>query len=102
MSEGATKQRGTVKWFNSTKGFGFITPEGGDAESGSDDLFVHQSSIHSEGFRSLAEGEVVEFNVETGEDGRTKAIDVTGPDGSHVQASRHRQYAHAHCLSIEL
>lgn len=47
-----------------------------------------QSSIHAEGFRSLAEGEAVEFSVETGEDGRTKAVEVTGPDGSHVQVRR--------------
>ena len=44
-----------------------------------------QSSIHADGFRSLAEGEVVEFSVETGDDGRTKAVDVTGPEGNPVQ-----------------
>eukprot|EP00854_Cymbomonas_tetramitiformis_P015877 gene15877-18829_t len=49
---------GTVKWFNSEKGFGFITPSDGSA-----DLFVHQSSIHAEGFRSLAENEEVEFKA---------------------------------------
>eukprot|EP00192_Tetraselmis_astigmatica_P020173 CAMPEP_0117688292 /NCGR_PEP_ID=MMETSP0804-20121206/23729_1 /TAXON_ID=1074897 /ORGANISM="Tetraselmis astigmatica, Strain CCMP880" /LENGTH=209 /DNA_ID=CAMNT_0005500689 /DNA_START=492 /DNA_END=1121 /DNA_ORIENTATION=+ len=90
MAESSEKKRGTVKWFNSTKGFGFITPEGSEAESGQDDLFVHQSSIHSEGFRSLAEGEVVEFDVETGEDGRTKAIHVTGPGGECVQGAPRR------------
>ena len=76
----AARQRGTVKWFNDTKGFGFISPE-----DGSEDLFVHQSSIKSEGFRSLAEGEEVEFSVSEGDDGRTKAVDVTGPDGSFVK-----------------
>nr|ACN27139.1 unknown [Zea mays] len=76
----AARQRGTVKWFNDTKGFGFISPE-----DGSEDLFVHQSSIKSEGFRSLAEGEEVEFSVSEGDDGRTKAVDVTGPDGSFVR-----------------
>lgn len=86
---GEAKQTGTVKWFNSTKGFGFITPT--DAgEGAADDLFVHQSSIHAEGFRSLAEGETVEFNVETGEDGRTKAVNVTGPEGAHVQGAPKR------------
>ncbi|KAK9820848.1 hypothetical protein WJX81_008334 [Elliptochloris bilobata] len=62
------KVSGTVKWFNSTKGFGFITPD-----DGGEDLFVHQTSIITDGFRSLAEGEQVEFFVESGDDGRTKA-----------------------------
>ncbi|CAM8970015.1 unnamed protein product [Rhodiola kirilowii] len=79
----AEKQTGTVKWFNDTKGFGFITPN-----DGGEDLFVHQSSIKSDGFRSLEEGETVEFAVESGGDGRTKAVDVTGPDGAAVQGGR--------------
>jgi len=68
-----------VKWFNTQKGFGFITPDGGG-----EDLFVHQSSLHADGFRSLAEGEAVEFSVEQGNDGHTKAVDVTGPNGAYV------------------
>lgn len=162
--EEAVKSKGVVKWFNSSKGFGFITPE----DEGSD-LFVHQvghhksmlrwlgslrsmrdcytgcphhcmhlpafrrclgaktvqlgflpvghalrdractacsaslwltsrdmlqSSIDAEGFRSLREGEPVEFEVEEGEDGRTKAVHVTGPDGAPPQViplfPRHR------------
>jgi len=55
---------GTVKWFNSTKGYGFITPE-----DGSKDLFVHQSDIDVEGYRELTEGQRVEFNVEAGDKG---------------------------------
>ncbi|HEU4569794.1 MAG TPA: cold-shock protein [Gemmatimonadales bacterium] len=55
---------GTVKWFNDTKGFGFITPE-----SGGKDCFVHHSAIQSQGFRSLAEGEKVEFEVVEGQKG---------------------------------
>ncbi|BBO16004.1 MAG: cold-shock protein [Candidatus Brocadia sp.] len=48
---------GTVKWFNDKKGFGFISQDNGD------DVFVHQSSIQSEGFRTLAEGDKVEFEI---------------------------------------
>ncbi|BBM97229.1 cold shock protein [Marchantia polymorpha subsp. ruderalis] len=79
------KKTGKVKWFNSSKGFGFITPD-----DGGEDLFVHQTSIHAEGFRSLREGESVEFTVEVGEDNRTKALDVTGPGGSYVQGAPRR------------
>ena len=52
---------GTVKWFNDAKGFGFITPEGG-----AKDCFVHHSAITGEGFKSLAEGDRVEFEVVQG------------------------------------
>ena len=55
---------GTVKWFNESKGFGFITPE-----DGSKDVFVHFSAISSEGFRTLAEGQQVTFDVEEGPKG---------------------------------
>lgn len=49
--------RGTVKWFNDKKGYGFIQVEGGE------DVFVHHSSIQGEGFKSLKEGDVVEFEI---------------------------------------
>ena len=55
---------GTVKWFNESKGFGFITPADGSA-----DVFVHFSAIQSSGFRSLAEGQAVQFEVEKGPKG---------------------------------
>ncbi len=61
---------GTVKWFNDTKGFGFITSEEGH------DVFVHFSSIQGDGFRSLAEGDSVSFETEEGPKG-PKAINVT-------------------------
>jgi cold shock CspA family protein len=72
-----SKATGTVKWFDATKGFGFITPS-----NGGDDLFVHQTSIQTDGYRSLREAEEVEFDVESGDDGRTKAVNVTGPGGA--------------------
>jgi len=63
--------RGTVKWFNDAKGFGFIKQESGE------DVFVHHSAIEAEGFRSLAEGDTVEFEL------------TRGPKG--LQASRVRK-----------
>jgi len=55
---------GKVKWFNNAKGFGFIIPEGGGR-----DVFCHQSQIEMEGFRTLNEGQTVEFSVEEGPKG---------------------------------
>jgi len=76
------KATGTCKWWNNQKGYGFITPDDGSAE-----VFVHQSAIHSSGFRSLAEGEELEYDVEQGHDGRLKASNVTGPKGQHCQGT---------------
>jgi len=56
--------QGTVKWFNDEKGFGFISPD-----DGSKDLFVHQSAIQSEGFRSLEEGAKVSYEAEDSDKG---------------------------------
>ncbi len=61
---------GTVKWFNATKGFGFIARDGGE------DVFVHQTAIQSQGYRTLVEGQRVEFEVEPGPKG-PKANNVT-------------------------
>jgi len=54
---------GTVKWFNADKGYGFIASDGGD------DVFVHFTAIQATGYRSLSEGQVVEFDVEEGHKG---------------------------------
>ncbi|MBU1124776.1 MAG: cold-shock protein [Candidatus Omnitrophica bacterium] len=56
--------RGSVKWFSDQKGYGFITPENGQ------DVFVHHSSIQGEGYKSLAEGQQVEFEIEQGPKGQ--------------------------------
>ena len=63
---------GTVKWFNESKGFGFISPS-----EGGKDVFVHFSAIQSDGFRTLAEGQAVTFDVEEG---------PKGPQASNVVA----------------
>lgn len=77
------KISGKVKFFDSVKGFGFISPN-----DGSPDIFVHQSVIHAKGFRSLGEGEAVEFDIqEDPSRGKTFAINVTGPNGDFVQGA---------------
>jgi CspA family cold shock protein len=62
--------KGTVKWFNNSKGYGFITPD-----DGGKDVFVHHSSIQGEGYKSLDEGASVEFEVQQGAKGE-EAINV--------------------------
>lgn len=66
----AERIQGTVKWFNGSKGFGFIAREGGE------DVFVHFSAIQGKGYRNLEEGQKVEFSVEKGPKG-WQAVEVT-------------------------
>ncbi len=61
--------KGTVKWFNESKGFGFVTSEDGS------DVFVHYSSIQSNGFKTIAEGDTVSFDIEEGQKG-PKAVNL--------------------------
>lgn len=56
--------KGTIKWFSDQKGYGFVTPEGGKK-----DVFVHFSAIQGDGFKTLAEGQLVEFEITTGPKG---------------------------------
>ncbi|MEM9584151.1 MAG: cold-shock protein [Pseudomonadota bacterium] len=62
---------GTVKWFNPTKGFGFIAPEGG-----SKDVFVHISALERAGLSTLEDNQAVTFDVEAGRDGRESAVNI--------------------------
>lgn len=68
------RETGTVKWFNAAKGYGFITREGGE------DVFVHYSAIESEGYKTLAEGQRVEFTLTQGPKGLA-ATSVSGATG---------------------
>jgi CspA family cold shock protein len=63
---------GTVKWFNATKGFGFIQPD-----DGTKDVFVHISAVERAGLRSLMEGQKVDFQIEQGRDGKSSASNLT-------------------------
>lgn len=62
---------GKVKWFNATKGFGFI-----EAEGRSSDVFVHISAVERSGLTTLSDGQAVTFELQTGRDGRESAVDI--------------------------
>ena len=66
---------GTVKWFNATKGFGFIEPDGGGS-----DAFVHISAVERAGLSSLAEGQKIQYNLEPGRDGKSAAENLVALD----------------------
>jgi len=63
---------GTIKWFNPTKGFGFIEPE-----DGGKDAFVHISAVERAGLRTLSEGQKVSYEIEAGRDGKTSAANLS-------------------------
>ena len=65
------KQTGTVKWFNTTKGYGFIAPD-----NGGKDVFVHISAVERSGLTGLADDQKVTFDVEAGRDGRESAVNI--------------------------
>ena len=62
---------GTVKWFNATKGYGFIQPE-----EGTQDVFVHISALQASGISDLADGQKVTYELETGKNGKTSAVNL--------------------------
>jgi CspA family cold shock protein len=71
QSRRTTMATGTVKWFNTTKGFGFIAPDGG-----SNDVFVHISAVEQAGLTGLADNQKVTFDIEAGRDGRESAANI--------------------------
>ena len=74
-TSGRTKSTGTVKWFNTTKGYGFIAPEGGGK-----DVFVHISAVERSGLTGLVDNQKVEFNLEAGRDGKETVAKIEVKD----------------------
>jgi len=93
----APRTTGTVKWFSNRKCFGFLTSH----TEGEEDVFVHQSSIHSEGFRTLKEGMVVEYTVGKDDSGRPKAEHITAVGGGYITLPPRRSSAGAGASHIK-
>ncbi|KAL7003084.1 hypothetical protein U1Q18_004241 [Sarracenia purpurea var. burkii] len=86
MEEDDARSKGTVRWFDDQKCYDFISRDDGNKDS-----FIHQSTIRSEGFRTLQEGQVIKFLIAL-ENGRTNVVDVTGHDGSSLERIRRDGY----------
>merc|ERR1719517_348357 len=83
QGQGSSILKGVCKRFDAARGFGFIT-----CDDSSGDVFVHFSEIKAQGFKTLNEGESVEFEVIVQDDGRRKAVNVTGPNGDYVKGGQ--------------
>jgi cold shock protein len=71
QTQPAAEQRGTVKWFNGQKGYGFIQPDNGDK-----DVFVHITAVERAGLRTLNEGQKISFAIERGQQGKLSAVNL--------------------------
>jgi cold shock CspA family protein len=80
--------QGTVKWFSNKKGYGFVTPDADASATLPEDIFVHQSAVSSEGYRTLDDGWKVEFSIGHDEDGKPKAESVTAVGGGVCEGPR--------------
>src|SRR4026207_553038 len=90
MPGGSSMARGKVKWFNDAKGYGFIEQEGGE------DVFVHFSAIMMDGFKTLAEGQEVEFEIQTGARG------PRAPTARRVERTQHIRWPSKHAPPCRL
>lgn len=81
---------GKVRWFDRSKGYGFIEPISRDDTNGQS-VFVHQSELKADGYRYLFGGESIEYHQKVDEQGRYKAVDVTGPDRGPLRVTRDRK-----------
>lgn len=75
------KQKGTIKWFNNAKGYGFIVPESGDG-----DIFAHYSAINMDGYKTLRAGQAVTFELQQGDKGM-HAVDISPDEASPPPAA---------------
>lgn len=103
-SSSEPRMQATVKWFSSKKGYGFLIPDASTAPPGLDlpeDIFVHQSVISSEGYRTLYEDWRVEFTLTEDENGKPKAEDVTGVGGGFVSGPKPKRRSNQNQIAEE-